>query len=59
VKTYVVRVGDKSWVGNAESPEEAVRYARVKAGIIADEYWVADWDANITIVPFPPSEATL
>ena len=56
MKTYLVRVGDRFWTGNAESPLEAVMYARARGDLIADEYWVADWDANVTIVPYRPEE---
>jgi hypothetical protein len=37
-------------MGNAESPEEAVAYARAKGDIYADRYWVADWDANTFVI---------
>ncbi|HEY1295444.1 MAG TPA: hypothetical protein VGJ60_20390 [Chloroflexota bacterium] len=50
MKTYVVRAAGKTWMGNAESPEEAVAYARAKGDIYADRYWVADWDANTFVI---------
>jgi len=50
MKVYVVRAADKVWMGTADSPEEAVAYARAKESIFADRYWVADWDANTFII---------
>ena len=50
MKTYIVRANGQVWMGNAESPEEAVKYAQGKGDIYAERYWVADWDANVTIV---------
>jgi hypothetical protein len=44
VKTYVVRARDKVWMGNAEAPEEAVKYAIAKEGLISQQYLV--YDAN-------------
>jgi len=44
VKTYVVRAREKVWMGNAESPEEAVCYAIARDNLISQQYLV--YDAN-------------
>lgn len=59
MKTYVVRANGKTWMGNAESPEEAVQYARAKGDLYALRYWVADWDANTFTVEPPQPSPTL
>ena len=58
MKTYIVRANGKTWMGNAESPEEAVKYARAKGALYADRYWVADQDAN-TFTVEPTERSTL
>jgi hypothetical protein len=42
VRTYVVRAREKVWMGNAETPVEAVKYAIAKEGIVSDQYLVYD-----------------
>jgi len=54
MKTFVVRTPDlRHWMGNAESPEEAVDYAIARASLYAARYIVYDWDANCFEVETP------
>jgi hypothetical protein len=46
VKTFIVKIANKDFIGNAESPEEAVLYAIAREGMIADKYVVYDHDLN-------------
>ena len=60
VKTYVVRCGqrlERDFMGNAETPEEAVLYAMARAGLDADTFVVYDHDLNRTEVPRPTPRA--
>jgi hypothetical protein len=50
MKTFVVRVGDRGWMGNAESPDEAVAFAIAYANLLADQYVVYDWNLDRTVV---------
>ena len=54
MKTYIVRLPDNDrdcWIGNAESPQEAVAYAIAKGNIaLVPFYSVWDHDLNRTVV---------
>jgi hypothetical protein len=63
VKTFVVLCDDgasyREFIGNAESPEEAVLYAMARTGMDAEQYAVYDHDLNFFVVPRPtPTPAT-
>jgi len=53
VKTFVVRVGQQDWMGNAETPEEAVLFAIARTGMDAPTFLVYDHDANRFEIPRP------
>ncbi|HEY1292913.1 MAG TPA: hypothetical protein VGJ60_07540 [Chloroflexota bacterium] len=53
MKTWIVRVGERGFVGNAETPEEIVLYAIARDGLLADTYVVYDHDLNRFEVPRP------
>jgi hypothetical protein len=49
MKTWVVRVGDKSILTNAEDEVTAAKLARVR-GLVGSRYEVIDHDCNIWMV---------
>jgi hypothetical protein len=49
MKTYVVRVGDKSALTNAEDEVTAVKLARAR-GLVGSRYEVIDHDCNVWMV---------
>jgi len=62
VKTFVVRYGQgashRDWVGNAETPEEAVLFAMARTDMDAPTFIVYDHDLNRHEIPRPAPKPT-